>query len=525
MTAALHQSRTHSGYYSTSGDEFVLYSGRPDSKSNRAGEARSDVTFRFARIACCADGSWALTFSRAANRIRLIFCSILLCGPLALVSPVQADWNVPEPFAEKFEVLGPKQQVFLTSGAVLDFLPQRQLEHEFNTRNPEQIAVLVDELLALADAMGYDPEKDMGAIPLNLNATYFNRGALPTPEALREMKRTPGPFGVHRYLYPMSGVPTFAGAPVAIWPEDLVAGNVDVAIVGVPSNMSSGRRDAGNGPDAMRSLNTIALRDGQSLLEPLDVLSVVDYGNFSVDGLSTERTATRVARMVADTTATGAVVMIVGGDTSMLYPGVAGVAEVKGAESFGLLHFSAHPDVVRNDDHQISDRRAVFSLLDDDKIAGQDTILVGLRGDDLDKESLQWLRDQQVRYHTMAGIQSRGLDKVLQRVEKEVSRGPGAFFVSVDVSVLDPAEMPAAGRLVTQGMRLAEVAQMIRFVCAEKDIVGFEITDLAPMLDTSRVSTANANALLNACLNGMAVRASGLEPDYIHPLTFDHGQR
>ncbi len=466
-----------------------------------------------------------MTISRGARRIRSVFWSMLFCGLPLLVSSVHADWQVPAPLVEKLAALNPEQQGFLTSGAVLDFLPQRQLEHEFNTRKPEQLAELVNELMALADAMDYDPEKDMGAIPLNLNSTYFNRGALPTPEALRELQRDPGPFGVHRYLFPMSGVPTFAGAPVAIWPEDLVVGNVDVAIVGVPSNMSSGRRDSGSGPDAMRSLNTIALRDGQSLLEPLDVLSVVDYGNFSVDGLSTERTATRVARMVAETSATGAVLMIVGGDTSMLYPGVAGVAQVKGAGSFGLLHFSAHPDVVRNDDHQLSDRRAVFSLLDDDKIDGEDTILVGLRGDDLDQESLQWLRDQQVRYHTMAGIQSRGLDKVLQRVEKEVSRGPGTFFVSVDVSVLDPAEMPAAGRLVTQGMRLAAVARLIRFVCAEKEIVGFEITDLAPMLDTSRVSTANANALLNACLNGMAVRASGLDPDYIHPLTFDHGQR
>ena len=45
-----------------------------------------------------------------------------------------------------------------------------------------------------------------------------------------------------------SGVPTFGGAKVAIWPEDLVAGNVDVAIVGVPSNVSSGVRDAAWAP-------------------------------------------------------------------------------------------------------------------------------------------------------------------------------------------------------------------------------------------------------------------------------------
>jgi agmatinase len=56
-------------------------------------------------------------------------------------------------------------------------------------------------------------------------------------------------------------------------------------------------------------------------------------------------------------------------------------------------------------------------------------------------------------------------------------------------------------------------------------VVGFEITDLAPMLDHSRLSVSNANALLNACLNGMAVRKAGLKPDYVHPLVLDHGQR
>jgi agmatinase len=456
---------------------------------------------------------------RSPARAGKVLAAILYLAPLVSLAD---DPGSPE---TKLAALTAGQQAFINSGAALDFLPEWQLQHEISVRDPEQLALLIDDLMALAEAMAYDPARDMGAIPLNLNSDRFNRGTLPTPEALRELERAPGPFGVSRYLYPTSGVPTFAGAPVAIWPEDLVAGDVDVAIIGVPSNMSSGRRDSGNGPNAMRSLNTIAQRDGQSLVDPMNVLSVVDYGDFSVDGLSTERTVTRVSAMVAETAATGVIPMLVGGDTSMLYPGVAGVAQVAGAGTFGLLHFSAHPDVVRNDDHQISDRRAVFSLLEDGAINGESTVLVGLRGDDLDLATLQWLRGQQVRYHTMAAIQARGLEQVLQRVQKEVVRGPEQFFVSVDVSVLDPAEMPAAGRLVSQGVRLAEVARLIRFVCAEKTIVGFEITDLAPMLDTSRVSTANANALLNACLNGIAVRQAGLDPDYVHPLTLDHGQR
>ena len=45
------------------------------------------------------------------------------------------------------------------------------------------------------------------------------------------------------------------------------------------------------------------------------------------------------------------------------------------------------------------------------------------------------------------------------------------------------------------------------------------------MMDTSSVSVLHSNAVLNACLAGMAVRKSGLKPDYVHPLALDHGQR
>ena len=97
--------------------------------------------------------------------------------------------------------------------------------------------------------------------------------------------------------------------------------------------------------------------------------------------------------------------------------------------------------------------------------------------------------------------------------------------MSIDVSVIDPAELVAAGRSVANGLGIDAVTRAIRHVCAAKDIVGFEITDLAPMLDYSRLSVSNANALLNACLVGIAVRKAGLAPDYIHPLALDHGQR
>jgi arginase family enzyme len=450
---------------------------------------------------------------------------LLLALLLPLSEGAHGRWSVPNELRAQVGLLSDDQIEFITSGAALKFLPEQQLKHELATRDAASLQNLLNDLMSLADEMSYDPERDMGATPLNIASKRFNGGTLPTPPPLRELERNPGPFSVHRYLFPQSGVPTFAGAKVAIWPEDLVAGKVDVAIIGVPSNASSGRRDAANGPNAMRTTNTIASPDMQSLVKPHEVLSVADYGDFSVDGLSIELSIDHVTDMVAETAATGAIPMLVGGDTSMLYPGVKGIARAHGNASFGLLHFNAHPDTEQFGDHTISDRQSLFRLLDEGVVNGSETVQVGLRGPAVNVETLQWLRNEKVRYHTMTEIQQTGFDKVLRRVIREVDKGPEAFFVSIDVSVIDPAEMIAAGRVASNGLRISEVTQAIRHVCAAKDIVGFEITDMAPMMDSSRVSVVNANAILNACLVGIAVRKSGLDPDYVHPFALDHGQR
>ncbi|MDZ4731574.1 MAG: agmatinase family protein [Xanthomonadales bacterium] len=463
------------------------------------------------------------------NPRRMLSRSTLISFALAmLLAPFDsgyAEWKVPADLAGKLAGLSEDQREFIESGAALDFLPERQLVHELTTQEESNLQSFVADVMSLAEEMGYNPQRDMGAIPLNLTALKFSGGMVPTPAPLREAKREPGPFSVQRYVFPESGVATFAGAKVAIWPEDLVAGQVHVAIIGVPHDMSSGRRGAKWGPDEMRALDTIATPDIQSLIDPLEELSVVDYGNFATDNMSTELSLKHVMAMVAETVASGAVPMMVGGDTSMLYPGVKGVAQVHGRGNFGLLHFSAHPDADPNGAHTVSDEQAIFLLLEQGIIKGSDTIQVGMRGPSVNQQTLQWLRDRKVRYHTMAEIQQQGYDKVLKRVLSETAKGPDKFFVSVDVSVLDPSEMIAAGRIAAGGMRFEQIAQTIRYVCAAKQIVGFELTDMAPVLDLSRLSVVNANALLNACLVGMAVRKSGLKADYVHPLAADHGQK
>ncbi len=457
---------------------------------------------------------------RRVHRLRTLAACALLCSGLATAAE---NWQLPDELSSKLQDLPSGERNFVVNGSFLPFMPARQMELELASRDAASMQTLITDLMAVAGEMGYDANRDMGAMPLNLTSTGFNSGIL-LPAILRDDKRSPGPFSVHRYLFPESGIPTFAGAPVAVWPEDLTAGSVDVAIVGIPSDMSSGRRNAEAGPNVMRSLNTIAELDIQTLIDPMKALTVVDYGDFRVDNMSIERSVDHVTDMVAETSATNATPMMVGGDTSILYPAVKGVARNHGNGSFGLVHFSAHPDARRDAVHTISDDQALFMLLDEGIVNGSDMITVGLRGNAATETTLQWLKDSGVRYHTMAEVNRNGYGAVMDRVVNELISLPEQLFVSIDVSVIDPGDLVAAGRVSANGLSINDVTSTVRHLCAAREIVGFEITDMAPALDFSRLSALNSNAVLNACLVGMAARKAGFAPDEIHPLALDHGQ-
>ena len=130
-----------------------------------------------------------------------------------------------------------------------------------------------------------------------------------------------------------------------------------------------------------------------------------------------------------------------------------------------------------------------------------------------------------MRYHPMAEIEKYGWDAVMDRVlEEALGNGPEYIFISFDVDVLDPAYMPGTGTPEPGGLTTREVFPIIRGLCAAKQIVGFELVELNPMVDPGYTSAQNANRILAECLTGIAMRKKGItDPKYLSPLTTEHG--
>lgn len=344
-----------------------------------------------------------------------------------------------------------------------------------------------------------------------------------------DAQREPGLIPTGRLRRP--GVLSFFSLPLALTPEDLKAANVDVAILGAPVDMGFRMRGARQGPPALRA--SIGVSQGSGSLPHIHVgvawkkeLVAVDYGDAPVDGLSVERSMPPVRKLVREIAETGTIPFIIGGDHSLEYPNVAAMADVYGKANVGVIHFDSHFDAGdSNSGHLISHGQPIRRLIDDGHVLGKNYIQVGLRGYWPGEEGFRWMREKEMRYHTMAEIERYGWNAVMERVLDEANDGPEHVYISFDIDVLDPAYTPGTGTPEAGGLTPREVFPLLRTLCSENNLVGFDLVELAPLLDPGYTTVLNSNMLVQECLTGIAMRKKGItERGYHSPLTVGDGQ-
>jgi agmatinase len=347
----------------------------------------------------------------------------------------------------------------------------------------------------------------------------------------RDPKRAPGLFWPHRQRRGPAwlGIPTFFRRPIALTPEDLKASKVDVAIFGAPLDMGIGMRGAAYGPQAIRASERYvpwtdpqigAARPHQHVrVDPFQVLTVVDYGDVSVDPFSTERTIGHVQEFVRGVAETGAIPLMVGGDHSLLWPGAAGVADVYGPGSVGVIHFDAHADAGHSMlGHLAAHGTPVRRLITDAHIPGRNFIQVGLRGYFPDDETVEWMRSKGMRSHYMAEVERKGWDFVLRRALAEALDGPKYLYISLDIDVMDPAYTPGTGTPEPGGLTPRELFPLLRRLTAENHVVGIDVVEMNPLVDPGYTTALNVNRCIREMLVGLALRRQGIKtPDYLDP--------
>jgi agmatinase len=72
---------------------------------------------------------------------------------------------------------------------------------------------------------------------------------------------------------------------------------------------------------------------------------------------------------------------------------------------------------------------------------------------------------------------------------------------------------------------MREAIPIVRRLCAENELIGFEIVELDPLLDNTYRSALNGNFIMHACLTGVAMHRKGItQKHYLSELTTEHRQ-
>lgn len=349
----------------------------------------------------------------------------------------------------------------------------------------------------------------------------------------KDPHREPGPIELNRYVVNSTapgGIPTFMRWPVCLTPEDLKAGEIDVAVIGACLDLSTGQRGTSFGPLALRTADRYlpggpivphVMTHTHVMVKPYEVLKCADYGDAGIDPFDTEASHEEVRKRVREIAETGAVPITLGGDHSLMRPDGMAMADVYGKGNVGIIHFDAHYDAGTNHfGHTITHGTPVRNLINDGFIKGENFIQIGLRGWIPTEEDAEWMRSRGIKSHYMAEIERDGFIKVMERAITEASDGAEYLFISFDIDSLDPAFAPGTGTPEPGGLTTREAFPIVRRLCAECNVVGMELVEVAPGWDPGYTTALNGLRIIQNAITGLAMKKLGLtEPWYLDKRT------
>ena len=346
-------------------------------------------------------------------------------------------------------------------------------------------------------------------------------------------KRDPGPIDLQRYeaVSGINGFPTYLGLPVALTPEDLVAGKVDVAIVGLPSwfQPTGGTQWAANHMRLIRSYDHAKVGHDMHLnVNYLEHLNVVDYGNANQHPSLMNHNFANQSLVLKEILDSGAAFMAIGGDHGTQVASLMALVDRYGPKSFAVVHFDAHFDMEDRSKswgvftHGARARRFAYEK---GWLKGEDLHDIGIRSPYHSPKLLKFMHTIGANYHYMAEFERDGFETVWGRIKEEL-KGK-RLYISVDIDVLDSPHVPGTSNPEPGGLNAIQMLTMLRGIAIQNEILGIDFVEYTPLLDDRHYNTGiMINRMMRVVLAGMAARKLGIkDPDYVHPESLAHKNR
>ncbi|MDI3298091.1 MAG: arginase family protein [Bacillota bacterium] len=302
-----------------------------------------------------------------------------------------------------------------------------------------------------------------------------------------------------------TGIATFLRLP---WVPRSELGRVrpEAAVVGVPYDWGVGYRPgARSAPRAVRDASTRyalppeGLWDVESGRWLLAGAKLVDTGDVDVVGLDPEETAARVTKAVAEVREAGAIPFLLGGDHSLTFAAVRGLAPLFAAGSrwpgraLWCLQFDAHLDFRQHvGGVRLTSSSPMRRITELGFVKG--VVDVGVRGLRALPEDVEAQRAAGGRLVLAREVHERmrrdGAEALVELLEPLPPGEP--VYVTFDIDALDPSIAPGCSSPEPDGLTLAETRALLRGLRGRNPVVGCDLTEVNPYFDPAGVTALTA---------------------------------
>ena len=317
-----------------------------------------------------------------------------------------------------------------------------------------------------------------------------------------------------------AGINTFLKAPYVEDVRDV--GRFDAAIMGVPFDGGTTYRPGTRfGPQGIRKISALYTPYNYELgVDLREQMTLCDVGDVFTIPANIEKTFDQISRAVAHVFSSGALPIILGGDHSIGFPCVRGIAQCT-SRRIGIVHFDRHADIQEKDLDERMHTTPWFHATDLANVPAVNLVQVGIGGWQVPREAVKVARERDTTILTMRDVEELGLDKTAEIALEIAWKDADAVYISFDIDSVDCGFVPGTGWPEPGGFLPREALALVGRVAAE-GICGLEVVEVSPPYDTSDITALLATRVIVDVLGAMVAhgRMGGHKPIIDQPVSF-----
>jgi agmatinase len=242
-------------------------------------------------------------------------------------------------------------------------------------------------------------------------------------------------------------------------------------------------------------------------VDGLQDLRVVDAGDVEMFSGDAVKSCASLETVVERVAAAGAIPLMLGGDHTITWPDVTGVARARGWGRVAVIHFDAHADTGDIEfGALVGHGQPMRRLIESGAARGDRFLQIGLRGYWPPPDVLDWMAEQRMRSFEMTEIVARGLDECLTEAFAIALDDCDGVFLSVDIDVCDPGHAPGTGTPEPGGLTARQLLDAVRRIGYELPIWGVDVVEVSPPYDHADITAALGNRVVLEVLTAIARR-------------------